>query len=227
MPAFAPHRKSRDLLRAEFGAARIFAGSLDDPALAGWTDLAAMPRDLAERARSAAPARFLERRAVARHLVAEALGMAADAVAIGHGARGAPEIVAPAGPLISLSARDDLFAIAVAPAPVGIDLEPLAFDPGAIPWNVLHSEEAALLRGLPEEARAETFLRLWTAKEAALKALGAGLADAPELMRVRLLAGGAFDAWPPACAGWSAALSLCGRRCFVSVALASRSVSAN
>ena len=60
MRAFAPHRKSPGLLRADFGAAALFVGSLDDPALADWTRLAPSARDLDERPRSAAPARFLE-----------------------------------------------------------------------------------------------------------------------------------------------------------------------
>ena len=177
-----PQPPSAGLSRAAFGKARLFFGSLDDPALADWTSLAPLPRDLDERPRSAAPARFLERRAVARHLVAEALGVAAEAVAIGHDARGAPVVLHPgaASLHISLSARAGAFAIALSPDPLGIDIESAAFDPRDIPWNVLHKEEQAMLHRLPAASLAQAFLRLWTAKEAVLKLLGAGLLHPPE-----------------------------------------------
>ena len=176
------HPQFPALLRAEMSGAEIFFGSLDDPALGEWTALSPSPRDLEERPRSAAPARFLERRAVARHLVAAATGWAAGAVAIGHGERGAPCILQPdAGALhISLSARDAAFAIALSPGPVGVDIEPAALESRDIPWNVLHPAEQAQLRRQPAADLAQAFLALWTAKEAALKALGAGLALAPE-----------------------------------------------
>ncbi len=82
--------------------------------------------------------------------------------------------IAPAHPALHLSrsSREGLCALAIAAVPVGVDLE--RRDSGEVPWNVLAAPEAALLRRLGPSA----FPVLWAVKEAALKALGAGLAGA-------------------------------------------------
>ena len=52
-------------------------------------------------------------------------------------------------------------------------------------WNVLHEFEKAALAELPQERQSEAFLRLWTAKEAYLKALGVGLRREPSEICIR------------------------------------------
>ena len=70
----------------------------------------------------------------------------------------------------------------MAEAPIGIDIEPLrAIEP---PWSLLHPNERNALETLTGEARADAFLRLWTAKEAYLKALSLGFARDP--MRIAI-----------------------------------------
>jgi 4'-phosphopantetheinyl transferase len=149
-------------------------------------NLAPTPRDLQE-APSRDPARgaFLRRRALSRRIVAARLGVAPESIEIGHAPSGAPRVLAPASPLkISVSGRADFCAVAMAEAPVGVDIEPSrAIEP---PWSLLHPNERKALETLRGEARADAFLRLWTAKEAYLKALGLGFAREPTKIAIGL-----------------------------------------
>jgi 4'-phosphopantetheinyl transferase len=136
---------------------------------------------------------YLRRRALLRVLVAQRLGLAADAVVVGYDARGAPVLRQrrlprtrnrPQAPrlFVSLSARGGLAAFALAEGPVGIDLEPLA-DPGPLAAALTLAEGAALAAA-PEEVRPVMALRYWTAKEAYLKALGMGLLRDPARIEI-------------------------------------------
>lgn len=122
-----------------------------------------------------------ERHAKARSVVAAALGDNPASVVIEHVEGRPPTVVQPIGSglFLSIGSRDPLAAVAVARSRIGVDVE--AADPkGEIPWNVLHPDEAALLlAGQDDEARAHTFSRLWSLKEAYLKALGTGLSREP------------------------------------------------
>jgi 4'-phosphopantetheinyl transferase len=125
------------------------------------------------------------RRETARRVVALQLGVAAQQVLIGHDAQGRPLIERPAGTglHLSLATRSGIVAVALAERPVGIDVERV--DPAAaLPLAVLHRDEAAMLLELPEAARALGFARLWSAKEAYVKALGTGFVRAPESFAV-------------------------------------------
>ena len=149
-------------------------------------NLAPTARDLHE-APSRDPARgaFLRRRAATRRAVATRLGVAPESVEIGHAPSGAPRVLAPASSLkISVSGRADFCAVAMAEAPIGVDIEPSrAIEP---PWSLLHPNERRALETLTGEARADAFLRLWTAKEAYLKALGHGFAREPTKIAIGL-----------------------------------------
>ncbi len=70
-----------------------------------------------------------------------------------------------------------LIAIARGISP-GVDLERMRPHPKALPiaHRYFSPDETALLESVPESRRDRTFLELWTAKEAVLKALGRGLA---------------------------------------------------
>ena len=67
---------------------------------------------------------------------------------------------------------------------MGVDVE-LVEPPCEIPFLVLHPDEARFLRALPSGKQACAFTRLWTLKEAYLKALGVGFERAPDSFRVR------------------------------------------
>ena len=121
-------------------------------------------------------------------LAARALGCAPEAIEIRQEAGRAPVIARPpdSGLHLSKGSRGDLAAVAVADGPVGVDVEGVEPD-AEIPWNVLHHAEAAMLRALEAPVRARAFARLWSLKEAYLKALGTGLSREPASFAVTFL----------------------------------------
>jgi 4'-phosphopantetheinyl transferase len=87
------------------------------------------------------------------------------------------------GPEFSVSHSGDLVAVAVAAAPVGVDVEQLegrphplgSEDPAALARLVLGEQEQAALAAVPPSGRARAFLVAWTRKEAVTKAQGDGV----------------------------------------------------
>lgn len=140
--------------------------------------LAAAERADFERLRLASRRRgFLLSRALLRRALPAVTGAPAREIAFDRAASGRLRLVAPAGWHISVSHADGLAAIAVATAPCGVDIErPRAVDAGAVARRYFAAAERDRLAALPESDRQEAFFRLWTLKEAAAKALGAGLA---------------------------------------------------
>ncbi len=85
---------------------------------------------------------------------------------------------------VSLAWRDDVLLFGIGPRPIGVDIERIgpALEP---PWNVLAPEERDALTVIDNPAvRHDAFLRIWTVKEAALKALGTGFAQEPSALSV-------------------------------------------
>lgn len=119
-------------------------------------------------------------RETARGLVARVLECHPADVEIEHSAGLPPRIVRPlrAGLCLSFARRGPFAAVAIARTRVGVDIE--IVDPtGEAPWNVLHPREAAFLRALAPPDLAPAFTRLWTLKEAYVKALGQGFSRDP------------------------------------------------
>ncbi|MFI9804257.1 4'-phosphopantetheinyl transferase family protein [Streptomyces sp. NPDC052301] len=76
----------------------------------------------------------------------------------------------------SLSHCGDLALLAVAPAPVGVDIEAVPAPEVARRLGArLHPRESAELERLPAARRPAAFARVWARKEACLKGLGVGL----------------------------------------------------
>lgn len=78
---------------------------------------------------------------------------------------------------VSLTHTTRVVAAAIAPAPVGIDVEPrdrVASQPSLVA-RVCSLSERSWLEQQPESQRDEAFLRLWTRKEAYGKAIGVGI----------------------------------------------------
>jgi hypothetical protein len=119
------------------------------------------------------------RRLLLRALAARVLHLAPEAVIVTHQEGRAPRLAMPEIALhLSSASRAGLAALGVGRAALGIDIE--VVEPGREPpWNVLHPDERAWLAGLSAPEQARSFARLWTAKEAYLKALGIGLAREP------------------------------------------------
>ena len=105
----------------------------------------------------------------------------------------------------SVAHSGDLVAVAVARAPVGVDVEQLDGrprplggdgDPEALARLVLSVAEQAALARVPPAGRARAFLVAWTRKEAVTKATGDGLRASFSDVVV------AADAGPPRLVSW-------------------------
>ena len=149
--------------------------------------------DLAERSQAA---RFLKQEDAGRYRAAHGLARLLLAAATGRNAAGltfwrrpgGKPFLADAGPLdFNLSHGGDWVAVALSSSGrIGVDVE--ADRPERF-WE----EIAASFLAPGEAAGAVGFLRIWTAKEAALKAQGAGFAIAPDSFAVTVAGEAAFS----------------------------------
>ena len=128
-----------------------------------------------------------QRRASLRAMTARALGIAPEAVVVEHADGRPPAVTLPpaSGLFLSSATREPFTALAVAASPIGADVE-LVDAHGEIPWRLLHPLEAAALNGQVAQDRAQAFTRIWSLKEAYLKALGVGLFREPSSFAARL-----------------------------------------
>jgi 4'-phosphopantetheinyl transferase len=117
------------------------------------------------------------------------LGVPSEAVVLVDGEHGRPELVEPLHHALqfnwSHSGDAALIAVARGVAP-GIDLE--RFRPRAhamqLAQRFFHPEEVAALAALQAQEQELAFLRLWTGKEAVLKATGQGIAFGLDRLRL-------------------------------------------
>jgi 4'-phosphopantetheinyl transferase len=126
-------------------------------------------------------------RASLRQLLGQVIGLIPSEVPFVFSEYGKPALDAPFDRLhFNLSHCPDLALIAISmDGPVGIDLESLdrAVDLLECENSFCHPEEIRLLP-CETNARASQLLRIWTAKEAVLKALGTGLSFPPDEIQV-------------------------------------------
>jgi 4'-phosphopantetheinyl transferase len=127
--------------------------------------------------------RFIHFHAIARQILGGYLGLRAADVTFARGPHGKPETKsgkASANIQFNLSHSGDYCLLALRKNyPVGVDLEEVRDLPHAmeIAARQFTQAEAKLLASLKDDARRDAFFALWTHKEAAIKALGASLAD--------------------------------------------------
>lgn len=131
--------------------------------------------------------RFVLAAALARAALGRRIGRPAAEVALDRrcdrcGApHGKPRLRGATGPELSVTHSGRLVAVAVAAAPVGVDVEAVPDAPGAdgLAEAVLADDERAALErhaaAGDDPARIEAFLRLWTRKEALTKMTGDGV----------------------------------------------------
>jgi phosphopantetheinyl transferase len=129
-----------------------------------------------------------QRRALPQAIVAGALDLHPNDVLLKHTQGYPPVVTRPAGSglFLSIASRGPFTAAAVATSRVGIDVE-LVDPEGEVPWNVLHPSEAVILTRQEGHGRAAAFARLWSLKEAYLKALALGLFREPSSFAVNLV----------------------------------------
>jgi 4'-phosphopantetheinyl transferase len=146
-------------------------------------------RERAERFTVARPRRqFVVTRGALRLLLAERLGCRAEALAFAAGPHGKPFLVAgEAAPLafnVSHSAGRAL--VAIGQGAIGVDIECLERkgDLDLIAKGVFTPAEQAELAARAGAGRVALFFRLWTVKEALIKARGSGFAYPPARFEV-------------------------------------------
>jgi 4'-phosphopantetheinyl transferase len=120
--------------------------------------------------------RYMNAHAGLRLILGRYLGVAASNVSFRRGPHGKPYINDSALQF-NLSHSGNLALVAISFTEVGVDIEAAraSFDPIALANRFLSAADAASLQALAEAERYDAFLRLWTRKEAALKAIGFGL----------------------------------------------------
>lgn len=137
------------------------------------------PAEKEECARFRDPARqrsFALSRRLLRHLLTSRLHLEQDCIRLARADNGRLQLVAPEHWHISLSHAAGLVAVMVAAAPCGVDIErPRAINSERIASRYFSGHERDWLRQHPATREAD-FFRLWTLKEASVKALGVGLA---------------------------------------------------
>jgi len=144
-----------------------------------------------------------------RSLLTEAIGTVAGCgahaveveyrcIRCGESGHGKPFVTSPLGLFVSLTRSGATVAVAVTDAaPIGIDIEAIAaVGRASVAEALLHPSEHDALDGLSEASTAEHLTRLWTVKEAVLKATGWGLHIDPELLAVDLDDGATLIEWP-------------------------------
>jgi 4'-phosphopantetheinyl transferase len=131
----------------------------------------------AERFRvTAATRRFVAARAALRLVLAETIGVEPVELEFRLGQHGKPHL-ADGGPYFNASDSGDYVVVALTTAEVGVDIELARAMAGRerLARRVCTDRELAMLERVPDEERGALLLRLWTCKEAALKAIGTGL----------------------------------------------------
>lgn len=131
-------------------------------------------------------------RASLRTLLGESLQIPAKDVPLISGSKGKPSLAPPYHSLeFNLSHTDDLAVLITSTdGAVGIDLEPLERAASLLECasSFCHPEELDSL-ATEAKARASALLKLWTAKESLLKALGNGLSFPPTALLIRNFTG--------------------------------------
>ncbi|MEU6664502.1 4'-phosphopantetheinyl transferase superfamily protein [Streptomyces sp. NPDC046727] len=119
--------------------------------------------------------RFVVAHAAVRIILGERLGRAPESVRLTRGRWGKPRLARETGPHFSLSHSGELALLALAPRPVGVDVElPRAgLDALRLAGRFFTAEESDWVARDGHAA----FTRLWTRKEACVKAAGGRLAQ--------------------------------------------------
>jgi 4'-phosphopantetheinyl transferase len=141
--------------------------------------------------RPADRARYVGRHVALRLILAEHLGVAPATLVFDRapcplcgGAHGRPVVRDRDDVHFSLSSTGDVAAVAVAPVPVGLDVEAVGRASADDLAAALDPVEQAAVAALGEPARSRAALRCWARKEALLKGRGTGLGIDPDAVHV-------------------------------------------
>jgi 4'-phosphopantetheinyl transferase len=145
--------------------------------------------------------RFIAARATLRMVLALHTGIRPEHIRFTLGTRGKPRL---ADGVLHFNTSDsgDWVVVAVAAEELGVDLEVLRplHHPTALAERICTEQELESVLQFPEEQRDAALLRLWTCKEAGLKAIGVGLSGGLRSVEI--------DLWGPG--GSPRLIHLCG-----------------
>lgn len=135
---------------------------------------------------SSVRARFETSRGLRRKVLSEVAGIAPHAVKFRENHDDKPCAENAGGWDFNVSHSGDLVAVAVAQVTVGIDIEMMrpVREVEAIVARYFHPDEAGAWRDVAPSLREEAFFVLWSAREAAMKCMGLGLAKGMTVTRV-------------------------------------------
>lgn len=119
-----------------------------------------------------------------RAILCRKLDIPASQIAFAAGPNGKPHLAGRSGIEFNMSHSGRWVALAVAPDPVGVDVESVRGIDLGLADRFFAPEEAAELNALPESGRPSFFFSLWTLKESFLKAHGTGLAQPLNSFRI-------------------------------------------
>jgi 4'-phosphopantetheinyl transferase len=119
---------------------------------------------------------FIRCRGMLRVLLGQYLGCEAAAVPIRYEAAGKP-MLPPGLPCFNVSHSEHIAALAFAHTRIGVDIEHRRPMPNmdSLVERFFSPAEGQAYLGLPEPLRERAFFRMWTRKEALLKAVGQGI----------------------------------------------------
>jgi 4'-phosphopantetheinyl transferase len=145
-------------------------------------------------------------RALLRRMLARFTGRSPESFEFDEGGGTQPRLRAnPWGLHFSVSHSADWVAVAIAPEPIGIDIELVAPDCGwqDIAETCFHLSERRHLRDMSGPPAREAFFEIWTRKEAYLKAIGSALdTDPPSFSTVERNGAVRADAEPAERGTW-------------------------
>lgn len=130
--------------------------------------------------------RFIVSRGLRRQLLSECLGRTPCSLEFDKEPGGKPCLLKADGWDFNTSHAGDYVAVVVGRQRLGLDLEMIrpVRNMASIVHRYFHRDEAAAWTNLPDERQTEGFFVLWSAREAAVKCAGLGLAKGLALTKV-------------------------------------------
>ncbi len=130
--------------------------------------------------------RFVVSRGLRRAMLAACTGVSADSLVFSHDGEGKPRVQGLTGWDFNISHAGDYVAAVVGRGSVGVDIEQCreVRDVESIVNRYFHPEEQVAWHDLPPSRRPAAFFLLWSAREAAMKCAGLGLAKGLSVTRV-------------------------------------------
>jgi 4'-phosphopantetheinyl transferase len=146
-----------------------------------WNTLSSGEQERANRFHRAEDrALFALTRGTLRYLLSEATGIAAEKIAFAEGAFGKPYLSEIRAPHFNVSHSGSFALIGLSKSrPIGVDIEQMrsTSDELKVARVFFSDAEYHMLQSLEKDARLLAFYKIWTCKEAVLKAYGAGISE--------------------------------------------------